>query len=87
MILAAFVFVVALGQAAAAQEQLIFDYDAVRACLDDAEKLCKGITLGEGRIEACIKQNASKLTPSCAEAFARIVAQQSQPSLPPRRDR
>ena len=39
-ILAALVLVVALGQAAAAEEQLIFDYDAVVACLDDAGKLC-----------------------------------------------
>ena len=82
MTLALIVLVVALGQAAAAEEQLVFDYDAVVACLSDAEKLCKGVVLGEGRIEACIKQNASKLTPRCAEAFARIVAQQSRPSRP-----
>ena len=74
--------VVALGQTAAAEEQLIFDYDAVVACLDDADKLCKGVTAGEGRIEACIKQNAAKLAPRCAKELARIVAQQSQPSRP-----
>jgi len=45
-ILAALVLVVALGQAAAAEEQLIFDYDAVVACLDDAGKLC---TIGTKR--------------------------------------
>ena len=82
MTLALIVLVVALGQAAAAEEQLIFDYDAVVACLSDAEKLCKGVALGEGRIEACIKQNASNLTPRCAEALARIVAQQSRPPRP-----
>jgi hypothetical protein len=79
MILAAITLVVALGQAAAAEEQLIFDYDAIVACLGDAENFCKGIALGEGRIATCIKQNASKLTPGCAEALARIVAEQSQP--------
>ena len=82
MIFAAIALIVAFEQAAAAEEQLIFDYDAVVACLSDAEKLCKGVALGEGRIEACIKQNASKLTPRCAEALARIVAQQSRPSHP-----
>ena len=82
MTLSVIVLVVALGQAPAAEEQLIFDYDAVVACLSDAEKLCKGVVLGEGRIEVCIKQNASKLTTRCAEALARIVAQQSRPSHP-----
>jgi hypothetical protein len=82
MILAAIVLVVALEQAAATEEQLIFDYEAIVACQSDAEKFCKGIALGEGRIAACIKQNVLKLTPGCAEALARIVAQQSQPSGP-----
>ena len=82
MIFAEIALVVALGQAAAAEEQLIFDYDAVVACLGDAEKFCKGVALGEGRIAACIKLNASKLTPRCAEALTRIIAQQSQPSRP-----
>ena len=82
MIFAAIALVVALGQAAAAQKQLIFDYDAVVACLEDAQKFCKGVALGEGRIAACIKENALELTPRCAAALARIVAQQSQPSGP-----
>jgi len=79
VILAATLLIVALGRAAAAEEQLIFDYEAVRACLGDAEKFCKGIALGQGWITACITQNASKLTPGCADALARIVAGQSQP--------
>jgi hypothetical protein len=40
-----------------------------------ADKLCKGVALGEGRVEACIKQNAAKLAPRCAKELARIVAQ------------
>ncbi len=74
--------VVTLGRAAAAEEQLIFDYDAVVACLDDADKLCKGVALGEGRIEACIKQNAAKLALRCAKELALLVAQQSQSTRP-----
>jgi hypothetical protein len=57
------------------------DYDSVVACLGDIEQFCKGVVPGEGRIKACIKQNVSRLTPGCAEALARVVAQQSQ--LPP----
>jgi hypothetical protein len=83
-ILTAIALGVALGQAAAAQKQLIFDYDAVVACLEDAQKFCKGVALGEGRIEACITQNASKVTPACADALARLVAQQSGQSQPSR---
>jgi hypothetical protein len=74
------VLVVVLGHTATAQEQLIFDYDAVAACLPDSETLCKGIAIGAGRIETCIKENASKLSPPCAEALARMIAQQSRPS-------
>jgi hypothetical protein len=78
MTLAAIVLVGALGQAAAAQERLMVDYDSVSACLGDIQQFCKGIVPGEGRIKDCIKQNVSKLTPSCAEALARVIAQQSQ---------
>jgi hypothetical protein len=76
------VLVIALGPGATAQEQLIFDYDAVIACLPDAETLCKGVAVGAGRIEACIKENASKLTLPCAKALARMIALQSRPSRP-----
>lgn len=82
VIFTAMLLAVAFGQAAAGEEQLIFDYDAIVACLGDIEKFCKDVALGEGRIAACIMQNESKLTPQCAEAVARIKAQQSLPSRP-----
>lgn len=78
MILAVIALVAALGQAAVAQERLMVDYESIAACLGDIEQFCKGVTPGEGRIKACIKQNVSKLTPGCAEALARVIAQQSQ---------
>jgi len=39
------------------------------ACKPDAEKFCKGIRPGQGRILACLKSHQSDLAPACAAEF------------------
>lgn len=40
-------------------------------CKGDAEKFCKGIRPGGGRILACLKSHQSELAPACAAEFNR----------------
>ena len=40
-------------------------------CKPDAEKFCKGIRPGGGRILACLKSHQSELAPACAAEFNR----------------
>ncbi|MFO1058567.1 MAG: cysteine rich repeat-containing protein, partial [Dongiaceae bacterium] len=40
------------------------------ACAADAEKLCKGVQPGGGRIQACLKQHSAELSPACTAATA-----------------
>ena len=40
-------------------------------CKGDAEKFCKGIRPGQGRILACLKSHQSELAPACAAEFNR----------------
>ncbi len=42
---------------------------AMRACRGDAQKFCKGVQPGEGRIVACLKQHQSDLSQGCANAL------------------
>ena len=43
--------------------------DFVKACKPDAEKFCKGIAPGEGRIYRCLKANEAQLSPDCTAHF------------------
>jgi hypothetical protein len=43
---------------------------AEHPCKEDAEKLCKGIEPGEGRIVQCLKQHESELSAACKERRA-----------------
>ena len=43
-----------------------------QACQPDAEKLCKGIKPGEGRIAACLKSHDSELAPACQKLVGRV---------------
>ena len=36
-------------------------------CKEDAERLCKGIEPGEGRILRCLKQHEAELSPACKQ--------------------
>ena len=40
-------------------------------CKADAEKFCKGIRPGQGRILACLKSHQAELAPACAAEFNR----------------
>ena len=40
--------------------------EAMRACRGDAQKLCKDVKPGEGRILECLKQHQGELSPGCA---------------------
>jgi hypothetical protein len=47
------------------------DRRAIRqACAADYQSLCAGVQPGGGRIIACLKQNAAKLSPACQNAMA-----------------
>jgi len=41
--------------------------DAAEACKGDAEKLCKGVEPGKGRILRCLKQHEGELSGACKE--------------------
>src|SRR5207253_8113867 len=40
-------------------------------CKADAEKFCKGIAPGGGRIRSCLKSRQAELQPACAAEFKR----------------
>jgi hypothetical protein len=43
--------------------------DFVKACKPDAEKFCKGIAPGNGRIYRCLKADEAQLSPDCKAHF------------------
>ena len=43
-----------------------------QACQPDAEKFCKGIKPGDGRIAACLKSHESELAPACQKLIGRV---------------
>ena len=49
--------------------------EARDACAGDAEKLCKGIPPGRGRLAACLKSHESELTPECRAAGQQLRGQ------------
>lgn len=40
--------------------------EAIRACRGDAQKFCKDVKAGEGRIAQCLEQHRSELSENCA---------------------
>ena len=40
------------------------------ACKADVEKLCAGITPGDGKIKACMKEHRKELSPDCKKELA-----------------
>ena len=46
----------------------------VKACKSDADKYCKAIPPGGGRILSCLKGRESDLTPDCKAQFHRATA-------------
>lgn len=45
--------------------------DMKEACKDDAQKLCKDIQVGRGRIMQCLKQHEDELSAACKEKMTR----------------
>jgi len=43
------------------------------ACAADAQRLCQGIAPGGGRIHACLKSNADRLSPACRQDLAQAA--------------
>jgi hypothetical protein len=43
--------------------------EAMHACHGDAQKLCKDVKPGEGRIADCLKSHQSELSPACASSL------------------
>ena len=39
---------------------------AATPCAPDIEKFCPNVPIGEGRIQACLKEHESELSPECA---------------------
>jgi hypothetical protein len=42
-----------------------------QACKGDAEKFCKGVAAGKGRIISCLKSHEAELSDACAAVFRR----------------
>lgn len=41
-----------------------------KPCVEDAERLCKGMQAGEGRIARCLKEHTNELSPACKANIA-----------------
>jgi hypothetical protein len=39
--------------------------EGIKACKDDARKLCKGVKAGEGRLAVCLSEHVKELTYDC----------------------
>jgi len=61
----------------------------IGACSADVEANCSDVRLGSGRIEACLQQNVSRLSPNCVATYNEVVgllnqraaAQEAAPKL------
>ena len=47
----------------------------IEACSADVEANCATVRLGSGRIEACLQQNVSRLSPNCVSTYNAVVQQ------------
>ncbi|BAH74560.1 hypothetical protein DMR_10690 [Solidesulfovibrio magneticus RS-1] len=57
------------GPAAAQQPASAAGQALKEACKGDYKTLCSGVQPGGGRIVACLKQQADKLSPGCKQAL------------------
>jgi hypothetical protein len=59
----------------ACQQQMAEHQERARqkaeACRIDVEQFCKGMEPGGGRIKRCLKENETKLSPTCRDSLAR----------------
>jgi hypothetical protein len=57
-----------------------------KECEADIKKFCNGENLGNGRIQACLEKNASKVSPTCTSTLGSVMTsiaqrQQAQASV------
>ena len=64
----------ALYEAAAALEEAAAAVVYIaESCIDDAEKYCGEVRLGEGRVLSCLAENKSKISATCTTAIEETV--------------
>jgi hypothetical protein len=70
--LVAFLSITAVGRA-----DTLSYADAVttlaKECGSDIKKFCNGENLGNGRIQACLEKNASKVSPTCTSTLGSVM--------------
>lgn len=71
-------FIAALAGTASAQMQASPEMrqqaiKVARACRDDLKTYCDGVERGEGRIAACLRDNAQKLSSPCRTALSDVM--------------
>lgn len=66
----------ALYQAAEILEQVaVATAYLITECRDDAERLCSAVAMGEGRLLACLEENADSVSNSCKTAVSETIAE------------
>lgn len=59
---------------AMAEDAIVRDFRVIFACGEDVAKFCSDVLPGEGRIEACMKENLSKLSAGCVDTLLSAMA-------------
>ncbi|CDM60857.1 cysteine rich repeat-containing protein (plasmid) [Rhizobium sp. T136] len=77
MLVAAATFSAFMTHAVASRADTISYADAVTAlaqeCGADIKKHCKGVNLGGGRIQACLEENAARVSPTCTSTLSSVM--------------
>ncbi|MCQ1574192.1 cysteine rich repeat-containing protein [Neorhizobium galegae] len=71
-------FLAALAGTASAQTQVSPEmrqqaFKVARACRTDLKTYCDGVERGDGRIAACLRDNAQKLSSPCRSALGDVI--------------
>ncbi|WP_117193891.1 cysteine rich repeat-containing protein [Rhizobium terrae] len=74
-LLLASVAVPASAQMQASPEMRQKAFAVARACRSDLKTYCDGVERGDGRIAACLRQNAERLSSPCRTALADAMQQ------------
>ena len=45
----------------------------VNECIDDVDRLCAGVKEGDGRLLACLEENAEEVSPRCTQAIDDVI--------------
>ena len=62
-------------------EGLMEKLKIVRECAGDVERLCAGVVPGGDRIEACIKEKLTQLSPACVASLTKAVPDESKTAV------